>query len=110
MAAENDQEQRRRVDGAVVRRLRDLAHPRELADPQLVEDLAGLLVAPRVLAATLPAGEQPKRLSGDIRIPRQRLQRRDQRIPPEQRREPRNARLVIPEAVELAAQLREIVE
>jgi hypothetical protein len=46
--AEEDQPERRRVDAAVVRRVGQLPGPGRLADPQLVEDLARLGVAPLV--------------------------------------------------------------
>ena len=59
--AEQDEPQRRRVDRAVVRAVRRLAGPGHLAGPQLVEDLAGLGVAPRVVGRRLEPGEDLER-------------------------------------------------
>ena len=46
---EQDEEERRRVGGAVVGRLRTLVEVYEFAEAQLVEDLAGLLIAERIV-------------------------------------------------------------
>src|SRR5215217_8268609 len=45
---EQDQEPRRRVDRAEVRRVRDDSGAREVAPADLVQDLAGLFIAPVV--------------------------------------------------------------
>ena len=58
--AEQDQPQRRGVDRAVVRRVRQLAGAGHLAGPQLVEDLAGLRVALRVVARSPGARRGPR--------------------------------------------------
>ena len=55
---EQDQEQRRRVGAAVVGRVRPLLEGGHLAEPQLVQDLARLLVAERIVD---PALEQRQR-------------------------------------------------
>ena len=49
--AEQHQPQRRGVDAAVVRRVRHLAGARQLAAPELVHDLARLLLAPGIVDA-----------------------------------------------------------
>jgi hypothetical protein len=56
-----------------------------------VEDLAGLGVAPRIVVRGLVGGQNLEGLHGELRTERERLERGDQRIPPEQRREPRDA-------------------
>ena len=71
--------------------MRQLAGPRRLADPQLVEDLAGLGVPPVVDLGRLERGEDVERLDRELRPERERLERGDDRVPPEQRREPRHA-------------------
>ena len=88
---EQDQPQRRGVDRAVVRAERQLAGACHLAGPQLVQDLAGLGVALRVLVGGLERGEDLERLDRDLRPHAQRLERGDQRVAAEQRREPRHA-------------------
>ena len=89
--AEQDQPERRRVDAAVVGRVRQLAGSGRLAHAQLVEDLAGLRVAPLVELRRLERGEHLERLDRDLRPERERLDRGDDRVAPEQRREPRHA-------------------
>ena len=89
---EEDQPQRRRVDRAVVRPVRELPGPGQLADAQLVEDLARLHVPVRIVLGRLPVGQDPERLARDVGHERQDLERGDDAVPPEQRREPRDAR------------------
>src|SRR5204863_7430257 len=66
---EHEREERRRVDGAVVRAVRDLAEARKLAAPQLVEDLPRLLLGELVDLLTLVPREQPQRPAREIGIP-----------------------------------------
>ena len=65
---------------------------RELADPQLVHDLARLGVAPIVALARLVAGEDVERAAGEIRIEDAVLQRHDQAVAAEQTDEPGHPR------------------
>ena len=55
---DQQQPQRRRVHGAEVRRVRDGAHGGELAAPQLVHDLAGLLLAEGAVLRALAAAQE----------------------------------------------------
>ena len=55
---EQDEEQRRRVGGPEVRRVRSLAQRRQLAEAQLVQDLARLLLVEVVARLRLAGGEQ----------------------------------------------------
>ena len=86
---EEDQPERRRVGGAVVGAVRLLAQLRQLAAADLVQDLAGLLVAEVVDARALQGAEQVKRAACKPRADPERLQGRDQRVPAEERHEPR---------------------
>ena len=58
---------------------------------QFVDDLAGLLVRHRVVLRALQIGEREQDAAGEVGIERQRHQRRQQRVPAEQRHEPRSA-------------------
>ena len=58
--------ERRRVGGAVVRRVRALLEGRHLAVPHLVQDPAGILVAEVVQADPLPVPERPQRRRGEL--------------------------------------------
>jgi hypothetical protein len=69
-----------------------LARSGHLADPQLVEDLAWLGVPPRVVLRRLVRGQDRQRLDRDLGPEGERLERCDQGVPPEQGREPRDAR------------------
>ena len=89
--AEEHEPQRRGVDGAVVGPVRGLAGAGHLAGPQLVQDLAGLGVARRVVLGRLEPREDLEGLDGELRPDRERLERPDDRVAPEQRREPRDA-------------------
>ncbi len=85
---EQHEEQRRRVDGAVV-----AVEPvrRGLAAPHLVDDLARLGVPRRVVGDRLQRRELAERAARELGPEQQRLQRRDQRVAPEHRHEPRHA-------------------
>ena len=90
--AKQDQPERRRVDRAVVRRVRQLAGAGHLAGPQLVEDLAGLGVAPVVDLGRLVGGEDLERLDRRSAAgTASDWNDGDDRVPAEQRREPRHA-------------------
>ena len=64
---EQDHVQRRRVDRAVVRRVRPLLERGHLAVAHLVEDPAGILVAEVVAPAALPVAEHAQRRRGQLR-------------------------------------------
>src|SRR5262249_29238274 len=55
-ASQKNQEEQRGVDRAVIGRVRDLAGTGQLADAKLVQDLAGLLVAPVIYLGALVTG------------------------------------------------------
>jgi hypothetical protein len=75
-----------------------------------VQHLAGFLVALVVVLRSQPPSQQPERALGHPRDERERLERRDQAVAPEQRREPGQAGGVIGVAVELGAEQLEVVE
>ncbi len=58
-AHEND-EQRCRVDGAVIWRMRNFIHPGEFADTEFVENFPRLLVTPIVHFVPLVSREEPQ--------------------------------------------------
>ena len=105
---EQAEEQRCRVDRAVVAGERRRVDRRHLSQAQLVDDLAGLFLVHRIDAAAEPAGEHPERLLRHLRRPGDHLQRGDQAVATEQRGEPRNAGGVVRLAVEPRAQHPEI--
>ena len=70
--------------------MRRLAGAGHLAGPQLVQDLARLGVVPRVVGGRLEAGEDRQRLDRDDRVERDQLERGDDAVAAEQRREPRD--------------------
>ena len=88
---QHHQPQRRRVDRPVVRRVRDLPRPRHLSHPDLVQDLAGLLLPRPVLLLSLEHRQLVQDLPRQIRVHGQRLVRRDQRVPAKQGGEPGHA-------------------
>ncbi len=90
--AEQDQPERGRIDRPVVGVVRRLARVGHLAGPQLVEDLAGLGVVPRVVRRRLEPGQDAQRVARPGGRERHGLERGDQAVAPEQRREPRDAR------------------
>ncbi|MNY03941.1 hypothetical protein D3C86_1365880 [compost metagenome] len=104
MLAQEDQEERRGVDRAVVGVVGNLLEARQLSDPQLVEDLAGLFVAPIVHAPPLVLGKQPQGLLGDVGVVGEGLERRDQAVPAEQGRVPGHSGREVALALEPAAQ------
>ena len=89
---EQDDEERRRVDGAVVGREGHGADARELAASELVHDLARLLVALRIVVFALMPHEQAERLARGLGRHPEVEQRRDDRVAPEEARVPRDAR------------------
>ncbi len=72
--------------------MRDLLQSRELAAPELVEDLPGLLLGELVDLLPLVAREQPQRAAREIGVPAKRLVRGDERVAPEGHRVPGDAR------------------
>ena len=92
VAARDHQEQRRRVDGAVVGRVRDLPGAGELAGAQLVQDLARLGVAPALVGVGLQPREHEQRAARDLGVDHQRLAGAQQRVAAERRDVPGNAR------------------
>src|ERR1700722_16865055 len=77
---EQDQEQRRGVGRPEVGRVRALAASRELAEAQLVQDLAGLAFVEVLALARLGAGEHAQRRRGELGQVRERLKARDQAV------------------------------
>ena len=108
---DQDQEEQRRIHGAVVRRrLGDRPEPRQLARTQLVQDLARLRVAIGVDGLRLVAREQPQRLTRRGRAEGQRLDGDGGRVAAEQRREPRHARAEELAPVQARAQQAQVEE
>ncbi len=60
------EEERRRVRGAEVRRMRALAEVRELAEANLVQDLAGLFVPEVVPLGSMSGGEDAERRAREL--------------------------------------------
>ena len=89
--AEQDQPERSRVDAAVVRREGQLAGPGHLPGPDLVQDLAGLGVRPRVVDDRLACGEDLQGRDGQVGPEGDRLVGADDRIAAEQGGEPWHA-------------------
>ncbi|MGA1525868.1 MAG: hypothetical protein ACO4CZ_18030 [Planctomycetota bacterium] len=90
-----DDEQRGRVDRAVVA-VGQVAAAGERAVPDLVEDLPRLLLADGVLLPPLTPGEDVQRPAREVGVERQRHERGPERVPPEQRQEPRAAGRRVP--------------
>src|SRR5262249_61100081 len=91
---QHDQEERGGIDAAVVRAgaaLGALPEPRATGQPHLVEDLAGLLVVPRVDGRALPGGEAVERVEQALRREGPSLVGGDQAVAAEQRTGPREA-------------------
>jgi hypothetical protein len=84
-------EQRRGVDAAVIEAKGDLAQRRHLAAAHLVQDLSRLRIGKRIRGLGLVGGEAPQHATGNVRAPPEHLQRRDQTVTAEGRREPRDA-------------------
>ena len=89
---ERDEIERRRVRGAVVGRVRDLVKVRELAEPELVRDLARLGVAKVVQLRRLVLGERLERAAREPGVDGHALQARDQAVAAEEPDEPRHPR------------------
>jgi hypothetical protein len=83
--------ERRRVHGAVVRRVRAFFERRHLAVPHLVQDAARILVAEVVAAAALAFAELAQRGGRELGRERQRLQAREDAVAAEHGHEPREA-------------------
>src|SRR3954466_3182586 len=88
---EEDEPERGRIDAAVVRAVRCLACPGHLAGPQLVQDLSGLGVAPRIVLGGLKAGEDLERRLCERRDEGHGLEGRNDAVASEESREPRDA-------------------
>ena len=84
-------EQRRRIDAAVVAAERDLAQRRHLAAPRFVQDLAGLGIARRVGLLRLRRGEKSQHAARDVRRDPQAFERRDDAVAAEGGVEPGHA-------------------
>ena len=109
---DQDDEQGRRVGRTVVRRVGLLLEAGGLAVPQLVQDLAGFLVAEVVHPVPLQAGQHQQGRRDQLRQERQHLQRGDDAVPAEQGHEPRQPGGDQPYAQgdRLVAQRRQVVE
>ena len=89
---EGDQVQGGRVVGAVVRGVRDLPEVGQLAEADLVGDLAGLGVAPVVHFGGLQLGQLLEGAKGEGAVEERALQAHDQAVAPEYGDEPGHAR------------------
>ena len=108
---EQDDEQKRRVDRAVVRRaLRDLARARELAHAKLVQDLARFRVPELVDPVGLVAREQEERVARDLALIGEQLEADDRGVAAEERREPRHPGREEAMPVELGLQKPQVAE
>ncbi len=87
---------------------RGLAERGRLSHAQLVQHLAGLLVARVVDAPAEPGREQAQRPRGDVGREAQRLEAGDQAVAAEQRGEPGDPRRVVRAAFEVRAQQLEV--
>ena len=101
---EQAEEQRGRVDGAVVAGQGDRPERRQLPRPQLVDHLARLLLVHGVDTAAEAIREHAERLLGHRGVPGGGLERGDQAVAAEERGEPRDAGGVVGVAVERRAQ------
>ena len=93
-AGEHD-EQRRRIDAAVIEAERDFAERRHLAAAHLVQDLAGLRVRGGIVGGGLERGEPAQHAARDAGIEPEHLQRGDQSVAAERGRVPGDARIWI---------------
>ena len=84
-------EQRRRVDAAVIQLERNLPQRRHFAAAHLVQDFAGLGVGERIEILGLIGGEPPQHAFGDAGIAPQHLHRGDDPVAAERGRVPGNA-------------------
>ena len=110
VVAQQRQPQRRGVGGAVVAREGCLAERGRLAHAQLVEHLAGLLVAGVVVLAPEQAAQQPERVRGSVGLEGQHLHGADQAVAAEQRRVPGHSGGVVGVATERRAQQPEVLQ
>ncbi len=90
--SEQDQPEWRRIHRPEVGREGQLTRARHLAAAELVEDLAGFRVAPRVHRDGLPRGELLECVDGQPWVERDGLKRRDDRVAAEHAGEPGNPR------------------
>ena len=88
---DGDQEQQRRIDRRVTRRLRNLIKMSELANPKFVEDFSRLFASPGIVFRSLPMRQRLGGMAAEIRIEREALNRRQQAVATEQADEPRHA-------------------
>lgn len=88
---QEDDEERGRVDRAVVGHVRDLARLGHLADPQLVQDAPGLLLGRLVHLAALVGGQEGERVARELGGEGQGLVGGDERVAAEGRRVPGDA-------------------
>src|SRR5215470_10425084 len=88
--AEQQHEQRSRVDTAVIARKRYLAKPRHLAIAHLVQDLTGFGIPFGIYVSRLRRGEKPQHALGDQRIDPQSEKGSKNSIAPKRGAEPRD--------------------
>ncbi len=86
-------EQRGGIDAAVIAAERDLPQLRHFAETYLVQDLARLGIGLRIEGRGLVGGEVQQYAAREGGREPQRLEGRDERVPPEHRGEPRHARI-----------------
>src|SRR5947209_8593695 len=87
---EEDEKQRCGINGPVVRRMRHLSQPGQLSTPDLVEDLARLLLPIWIDLSALVGGEKAQRTLGYGGVVHERLQGSDDGIATERHRVPGN--------------------
>ena len=88
-------EQGRAVDAAIVQAERDLAEPRHLAMPGLVQDLARLGIGLGREAGCLPGGKEAEHAPGNRRVEPEQLHGGDDAVAAERGAEPGNPRVGI---------------
>ena len=106
---DQQQPQRRGVHRAEVRRVRHGAHGGELAAPQLVHDLARLLLAEGAVLGALAAGEERHRRPRPAQVEQQRLEPDERHLPAERRHEPRQPGQRHPVAVDHRGEQAQVV-
>ena len=97
------------VDRPVVRRVRDGAHAGQLPAPQLVHDLARLLLAEGTVLPALAALQKAHRRLRPAQVEEERLETDEHQLAPERRREPRHAGHGDALAVDLGRQHAQVV-
>src|SRR5579883_109620 len=85
---QRNEEEDRRIDRAVAGALRHKTEPRQFADAQLVQDLAGLLLLLLRMTRALPFREEAKRMRSQLGPIGKALQRRHEAVAAEQGDEP----------------------